>query len=178
MRRAWDSNPQPLAGHLISSQAASQFAYPPETEIYPPGAPPATAVAERRAPPADCATPRTRRGLGPPTLRRDGAPRQKRQTRQGRQIRPLSTGEPEDKPDHDDRPSYPRARSPRRLAATVSFERVRPDATMVSTAARMRSISGPRAFAHSAVPSGPGLPPATASATSLRWAAAIPSIAR
>jgi integrase/recombinase XerD len=28
-RRAWDSNPQPLAGHLISSQAASQFAYPP-----------------------------------------------------------------------------------------------------------------------------------------------------
>ncbi len=28
-RRAWDSNPQPLAGHLISSQGASQFAYPP-----------------------------------------------------------------------------------------------------------------------------------------------------
>ena len=28
-RRAWDSNPQPLAGHLISSQAAGQFAYPP-----------------------------------------------------------------------------------------------------------------------------------------------------
>ena len=28
-RRAGDSNPQPLAGHLISSQAASQFAYPP-----------------------------------------------------------------------------------------------------------------------------------------------------
>jgi len=28
-RRARDSNPQPLAGHLISSQAASQFAYPP-----------------------------------------------------------------------------------------------------------------------------------------------------
>ena len=30
-RRAWDSNPQPLAGHLISSQAAGQFAYPPDT---------------------------------------------------------------------------------------------------------------------------------------------------
>jgi len=30
-RRAWDSNPQPLSGHLISSQAASQFAYPPST---------------------------------------------------------------------------------------------------------------------------------------------------
>ena len=28
-RRAWDSNPQPLSGHLISSQAAGQFAYPP-----------------------------------------------------------------------------------------------------------------------------------------------------
>ena len=28
-RRTRDSNPQPLAGHLISSQAASQFAYPP-----------------------------------------------------------------------------------------------------------------------------------------------------
>ncbi len=28
-RRAGDSNPQPLAGHLISSQAAGQFAYPP-----------------------------------------------------------------------------------------------------------------------------------------------------
>ena len=28
-RRAGDSNPQPLAGHLISNQAASQFAYPP-----------------------------------------------------------------------------------------------------------------------------------------------------
>ncbi len=28
-RRAWDSNPQPLAGHLNSNQAASQFAYPP-----------------------------------------------------------------------------------------------------------------------------------------------------
>jgi len=28
-RRARESNPQPLAGHLISSQAASQFAYPP-----------------------------------------------------------------------------------------------------------------------------------------------------
>jgi hypothetical protein len=33
-RRAWDSNPQPLAGHLISSQAASQFAYPPEIQPY------------------------------------------------------------------------------------------------------------------------------------------------
>ena len=30
-RRAWDSNPQPLAGHLISSQTAGQFAYPPGT---------------------------------------------------------------------------------------------------------------------------------------------------
>ncbi len=29
-RRARESNPQPLAGHLISSQAASQFAYPPD----------------------------------------------------------------------------------------------------------------------------------------------------
>src|SRR5262245_21263230 len=29
-RRAWDSNPPPLAGHLISSQAAGQFAYPPK----------------------------------------------------------------------------------------------------------------------------------------------------
>jgi hypothetical protein len=29
-RRARDSNPQPFARHLISSQAASQFAYPPE----------------------------------------------------------------------------------------------------------------------------------------------------
>ena len=29
-RRAGDSNPQPLTGHLISSQAAGQFAYPPE----------------------------------------------------------------------------------------------------------------------------------------------------
>jgi hypothetical protein len=29
-RRAWDSNPQPLAGHHISSVAAGQFAYPPE----------------------------------------------------------------------------------------------------------------------------------------------------
>ncbi len=29
-RRTRDSNPQPLAGHLISSQAASQFAYPPK----------------------------------------------------------------------------------------------------------------------------------------------------
>ncbi len=28
-RRARDSNPQPFARHLISSQAASQFAYPP-----------------------------------------------------------------------------------------------------------------------------------------------------
>ncbi len=28
-RRAGDSNPQPIAGHLISSQAAGQFAYPP-----------------------------------------------------------------------------------------------------------------------------------------------------
>ena len=28
-RRAGDSNPQPLSGHLISSQAAGQFAYPP-----------------------------------------------------------------------------------------------------------------------------------------------------
>ncbi len=28
-RRAWDSNPQPLAGHHISSVAAGQFAYPP-----------------------------------------------------------------------------------------------------------------------------------------------------
>ncbi len=29
-RRAWESNPQPVSRHLISSQAASQFAYPPE----------------------------------------------------------------------------------------------------------------------------------------------------
>src|SRR5205823_2015842 len=28
-RRAWDSNPQPLSGHLISSQAPHQFGYPP-----------------------------------------------------------------------------------------------------------------------------------------------------
>ncbi len=28
-RRAGDSNPQPISGHLISSQAAGQFAYPP-----------------------------------------------------------------------------------------------------------------------------------------------------
>jgi hypothetical protein len=32
-RRAGDSNPQPLAGHLISSQAAGQFAYPPDRPI-------------------------------------------------------------------------------------------------------------------------------------------------
>ena len=29
-RRARDSNPQPVARHLISSEAASQFAYPPD----------------------------------------------------------------------------------------------------------------------------------------------------
>ena len=29
-RRAWDSNPQPASRHLISSQAANQFAYPPK----------------------------------------------------------------------------------------------------------------------------------------------------
>ena len=28
-RRAWDSNPQPVSRHLISSQTAGQFAYPP-----------------------------------------------------------------------------------------------------------------------------------------------------
>jgi hypothetical protein len=35
-RRAGDSNPQPLSGHLISSQAAGQFAYPPNriTNLY------------------------------------------------------------------------------------------------------------------------------------------------
>ena len=32
-RRAWDSNPQPREGHLISSQAAGQFAYPPAEGI-------------------------------------------------------------------------------------------------------------------------------------------------
>jgi hypothetical protein len=32
-RRAWDSNPQSLSGHLISSQAASQFAYPPGSAV-------------------------------------------------------------------------------------------------------------------------------------------------
>ena len=35
-RRAWDSNPQPLAGHLISSQTAGQFAYPPGFVNLPP----------------------------------------------------------------------------------------------------------------------------------------------
>ena len=36
-RRAGDSNPQPVSRHLISSQAAGQFAYPPNwtTPIYP-----------------------------------------------------------------------------------------------------------------------------------------------
>ena len=35
-RRAGDSNPQPLSRHLISSQAAGQFAYPPNrlTNLY------------------------------------------------------------------------------------------------------------------------------------------------
>ena len=33
-RRARDSNPQPLAGRLISNQVASQFAYPPEFPSY------------------------------------------------------------------------------------------------------------------------------------------------
>jgi hypothetical protein len=32
-RRAWDSNPQPLAGHHISSVAAGQFAYPPGSAL-------------------------------------------------------------------------------------------------------------------------------------------------
>ena len=31
-RRARDLNPQPLTGHLISNEVASQFAYPPANE--------------------------------------------------------------------------------------------------------------------------------------------------
>lgn len=33
-RRAGDSNPQPLSRHLISSQAAGQFAYPPREKLF------------------------------------------------------------------------------------------------------------------------------------------------
>ena len=33
-RRARDSNPQPIAGHLISSQTAGQFAYPPKWTFF------------------------------------------------------------------------------------------------------------------------------------------------
>ena len=34
-RRARDSNPQPVSRHLISSEAANQFAYPPLRREYP-----------------------------------------------------------------------------------------------------------------------------------------------
>ena len=71
-RRARDSNPQPLTGHLYSKQAAHQFAYPPN-HIH-------IVIVLHRAPNRSYFTPRS-------AERREGVPLPGRSNRRRRNVR-------------------------------------------------------------------------------------------